>query len=313
MALKTFLSGNELLLMEGAISERLKREYQIRLDPDVTMTQLADSPKGREALRSLWKEYLHIAEDFGVPYLALTPTRRANRDRMERAGCNSSILKRHVELLRSVQEESKVPMFVGGLLGSYEDAFSAKGGLNEREAFAYHSWQAEALMAGKPDFLMAGLMPELPETIGMAKVLSDAGVPYLISFTLRRDGRLIDGTPLSDAIKSIDDAAERAPLCYMTNCIHPSLVKEALLQPFNQTEAVRSRFLGIQGNASPLSYDQLDQSPELKTSPPEEYAQSMLELKKVSSIRIFGGCCGTDGRHLTQTMKLLSEEVRRGQ
>ena len=313
MSLDTCLSRNELLLMEGAISERLKREHQIKLDPDVTMTRLADSPKGREALRSLWKEYLHIAEAFGVPYLALTPTRRANRDRMERAGCNPSILQKHVELLRSVQEESKGPMFVGGLLGSYEDAFSAKGGLNEQESFAYHSWQAEALMREKPDFLMAGLMPELPETIGMAKLLSSTGIPYLISFTLRRDGRLIDGTPLSEAIERIDASVEHVPLCYMTNCIHPSLVMEALLQPFNQTETVRGRFLGIQGNASPLSYEQLDQSPELKTSPPEEYAQSMLELKKVSSIRIFGGCCGTDGRHLTQTMKLLSQEVHHGQ
>lgn len=312
MSLKNCLEKNELLLMEGAISERLKREYRITLDPDVTMTRLADCDEGRKALKSLWREYLHIAEAFGVPYLALTPTRRANRDRMEKAGCPQSLLCKHVALLRTVQEESRTPMFVGGLLGSYEDAFSAKGGLSEMEAFAYHSWQAEGLMAEKPDFLMAGLMPELPETIGMAKVLAGTGLPYLISFTLRRDGRLIDGTSLSDAIKRIDDAAENAPLCYMTNCIHPSLVKEALLQSFNQTETVRRRFLGIQGNASPLDYDQLDQSPELKTSAPNDYAQSMLELKKCSSIRIFGGCCGTDGRHLTETMRLLTQVVRHG-
>lgn len=313
MILAECLEREPLVMMEGAVSERLKREFGLKLDPYVTMMRLADDSHGREALTSIWKDYLHIAEKYSLPYLALTPTRRGNQDRMQRAGCSQSLLGRHVELLRGIQMESRVSMFVGGLLGSYEDSFTANGRLSIEESYAYHMWQTEGLMKGQPDFLMAGLMPELPETIGMARAMEQTGLTYLISFTLRRDGRIMDGTPLSEAIARVDKSVKRAPLFYMTNCIHPSLVQEALMQPFNQTEEVNKRFWGIQGNASPLDYDQLDQSPQLKTSPPKEYAQAMLALKRHSSIRVFGGCCGTDGRHMDETMRLLTQEERHGQ
>lgn len=109
--------------------------------------------------------------------------------------------------------------------------------------------------------------------------MGSTGLPCLFSFTLRRDGRLPDGTALSDAICRVDEACARAgckaPLCYMTNCVHPRLVREALLRPFNRTDAVQRRFRGIQANASPLDMEVLDGADGTVTSPPEEWAQEM--------------------------------------
>lgn len=51
------------------------------------------------------------------------------------------------------------------------------------------------------DFLYAGIMPALPEAAGMARAHgAKPGVPYIISFTIQKDGRLIDGTTIHDAI-----------------------------------------------------------------------------------------------------------------
>ena len=132
----------------------------------------------------------------------------------------------------------------------------------------------------------------------MARAMESTGLPYIISFTIRRDGRLIDGTPISEAIAYIDRVTEEKPVCYMTNCVHPRIVREALAQPMNQRELVQERFLGIQANTSPLSYEELEAGGDLQESGPEELAREMLALAKCSQFRIWGGCCGTDQRHM---------------
>lgn len=155
------------------------------------------------------------------------------------------------------------------------------------------------------DVLYAGIMPAVSEACGMAQAMSDTGVPYIISFTIQRDGRLIDHTTIHDAIEMIDHLVERKPLCYMTNCVHPDIVYEALSQPWNQSEEVHTRFKGIQANTSSLDYSELDQSDELKSSDPITLAKSMQRLKDVFGFQIFGGCCGTDHRHMEEIAKKI--------
>lgn len=44
---------------------------------------------------------------------------------------------------------------------------------------------------------------------------------------------------------------------------------------------------------------------DLHTSPPEPFAEAMLRLREVGDIRIFGGCCGTDDRHMEAIARRL--------
>ena len=74
------------MLMEGALGECLRREYHVRFDPAIDMAALVEDPAGRRALGELWSQYREIARRHGMPLLATTPTRRANRARMEWAG-----------------------------------------------------------------------------------------------------------------------------------------------------------------------------------------------------------------------------------
>ena len=305
MDLAQCIRQQKSILMEGALGERLKREHHLAFDPQVAMARLVYDPRGAAALRHLWGQYLHIAEQYGLPFLATTPTRRANRERMALAGLDGTVIWDNVRFLRRIQSGSSVPMYVGGLMGCRGDAYTGEGALSAPEALAFHRWQAEQFQKAGADFLYAGIMPTLPEAIGMAQAMSGTGLPYLISFTIQRDGRLIDGTTIHDAICHIDQDTDRPPLCYMTNCVHPSIVREALLQPFNRTEMVQGRFWGVQGNTSPLSYAELDGAKELRSSAPEPFAEEMLRLREVGDIRIFGGCCGTDQRHMEAIARRL--------
>ena len=291
MDFETCIASHSSVLMEGALGERLKREYGLTINGSVAMADLIYSQQ--------------IAEKYNLPFLATTPTRRANKQQVIQAGYDEAIIEDNVRFLRKIKETSNIEMYIGGLMGCKGDAYTGAGALNIEEARDFHHWQAQLFKLAKADFLYAGIMPVLAEATGMARAMSDTGIPYIISFTIQKDGKLIDGHTIDYAIRFIDDNVSRKPVCYMTNCVHPCIVYEALAHNFNQTEAVRTRFIGIQANTSALSYSELDGSADLQSSSPADLAEGMMKLKSEYDFRIFGGCCGTDDTHMEEIAKSI--------
>jgi S-methylmethionine-dependent homocysteine/selenocysteine methylase len=183
-------------------------------------------------------------------------------------------------------------------MGCRGDAYSATDALPVAEARSFHGWQADLFAEAGADYLYAGIMPALAEATGMALAMGDSGLQYIISFMVGADGRLPDGTTIHAAIRSIDESVEVRPVCYLSNCVHPTVLYEALSQPFNATDVVRDRLWGIQANGSRLTPEELDASAGLESSDAGRWAREMLRLRDDKGLRVFGGCCGTDGAHL---------------
>ncbi len=199
-------------------------------------------------------------------------------------------------------------IFVGALMGCRGDAYRAEEVLSENEAYEFHSWQAKLFEKEQVDFLYAGIMPALPEMIGMARAMGETGLPYIISFMIRDNGRLIDGTSIHEAILAVEQTVRSRPVTYMTNCVHPVHLEKALAQEFNQTELVRKHFQGIQANASLLSPEELDRCCDVVSSEPIELAREMEKLRNRYGLKIFGGCCGTNQYHMEEMAKRLSKQ-----
>lgn len=296
-----------LLLMEGALGERLKREFGLKAGGPAGYADIIYQPGGCEALAAVWGSYIGVARRHGLPFLATTPTRRLNCYSYQKAGLTKAAIGDNMALLKQVQAEAGISMLAGGMMGCIGNAYTAEGCLPAREALAAHRWAAGLHQAAGADMIFAALIPTLDEALGIAGAISETPLPYLISFTIQRDGRLIDGTPITEAIDAVDTAAARKPVFFMTNCVHPQIVHEALSQPFNRTREVRERFRGLQANGSALSYAELDASPVLYGSPPEELAQGMLALRRDYGFSLFGGCCGTDASHLEAMATALTQ------
>ena len=169
--------------MEGALGERLKREYHIRFDEYVAMAGLIYSLQGMRALSELWKGYIDIAGKYHIPLLVTTPTRRANCDRITASRFSEKLFTDNVRFLRNIQRNSGIEMYVGGLMGCRGDAYTAEGALSEVEAYAFHSWTAEHFLEAGADFLYAGIMPSLPEAAGLARAADGVNLPYIISIS----------------------------------------------------------------------------------------------------------------------------------
>lgn len=303
-----FLDGfhnNSILLMEGSIGLRLKMEYGIYPEEYVAQASQIYHDKSRQALEEIYGQYIKIAEEYGHPLMLITPTRRANEQNVLLSDYDENIIRDNVLFLQKLRDKSSADIYIGGLMGCKGDAYKATDVLSDQEGYEFHSWQAMQFLEAGADFLYAGIMPALSEAIGMAKAMEATGLPYIISFMIRDNGKLMDGTTINGAIIAIDAATVQNPICYMTNCVHPLVLGKALAYSFNQTEAVRKRFMGIQANASALSPEELDNCGELKTSDGKSLAQDMLELRNQYNFKIFGGCCGTNQTHMEEMAKRL--------
>ncbi|HEX9062468.1 MAG TPA: homocysteine S-methyltransferase family protein [Clostridia bacterium] len=305
MDFETCFDTSSAILMEGALGERLRREYNIRFDDNLALAGLIYNTDAKKAMKEIFTQYISIAERYNLPFIMTTPTRRANRERVTKSNFNEKIIEDNVGFLKELRAKSLTEVFVGGLMGCAGDAYKATKVLSIEDAHEFHSWQANLFRDAGADFLFAGIMPALSEAVGMAKAMESTGLPYIISFMLRSNGKLIDGTTIHNAISIIDKATTRKPICYMTNCVHPIVLKNALSCLFNNTNIVKERFCGIQANASPLSPEELDMSRDLKTSDSVDLAFHMMELNKYFAPKIMGGCCGTDNTHMEEIAKSI--------
>jgi hypothetical protein len=67
-----------VILTEGAVLERIRRETSLQMDPRLLNTGLIYSSAGRAAMARIYSQYIRIAADHRLPILVAAPTWRAN-------------------------------------------------------------------------------------------------------------------------------------------------------------------------------------------------------------------------------------------
>lgn len=303
------------ILGEGAVIERLRRNSGLELDPHLVNSAFIYAAGPRAALESICREYLETGRDFGLPLLVSTPTWRASRERIAAAGyagvdVNGDNI-RFLETLRRSYGDYASQVILCGLMSCRGNAYSPGEALDVAAAREFHAWQAGQLAASAVDVLLAATLPALCEATGLALALAATGKPYLVSFVVRPAGTLLDGTPLADAIRSIDSAATPRPLAYMINCTHASFARAALLHPVNSSPLARARVVGLLANTAALSPEQLDENAGLVEEDPAAFGTTVASLHHDLGLKILGGCCGTDNRHIRALAAGLATDVRR--
>jgi homocysteine S-methyltransferase len=233
--------------------------------------------------------------------LALTDTWRANQERIARSRFSGRRINhdnaRFLIGLRESYGPAASPICIGGLTGPRGDAYKPEEAPSAQEAEAFHAPQLEALAGAGVDFLMAATLPAFPEARGIAAAMARTGLPCLLSFVIRRDGALLDGTPLTQAIEALDGGAA-PPSGYAVNCVHPSVFHEGLDELERRCPGLSRRIVMFQANTSARDPRELDGASELETEEPEALADSMWRARSRFHTPILGGCCGTDASHI---------------
>lgn len=292
--------GNRTFLSDGGIETTLIFHEGLDL-PLFASFVLMDSPEGRAKLRDYYVPYLELARRFRAGFVLDTPTWRASADWGRQLGYDRAALgavnRASVDLmveLRDAYEVDGSPCVISGAIGPRGDGYKA-GRMSATEAEDYHAEQIETFAESGVDMVGGYTMNTVAEAVGIARAARRIGVPVAIAFTVETDGRLVTGESLQRAIETTDAETDGAPAYYLVNCAHPTHFVDAL----EGAGEWRSRILGVKANASTKSHAELDESETLDAGDPVDLGHRYRTLRqRLPAMRIMGGCCGTDHRHI---------------
>jgi homocysteine S-methyltransferase len=298
MSFAESFAGHQLVLTEGSTYERMRRNPDVTFDPEIKHGGMIYSESGRAILEAAHRDYIEVALRHSLPMIVNASTWRASKERIDRSVfAGKPVNQDNVTFSREIAASASTadtPLYVAGVMACRADAYRPDLALGVDEAVSFHEFQVAALTEAGPDYLVAATLPALSEARGIARCLEESGLPYMLSFVVRGSGTLLDGTPLRRALDTIDSERARAPEGYMINCVHPSVLEQCLDVAGAE---VAGRILGLRANTATLSPEELSDTDELITTPPEELARCMRAVQG-RGLRVLGGCCGTDSRHI---------------
>ncbi|MFY0692222.1 MAG: homocysteine S-methyltransferase family protein [Paracoccaceae bacterium] len=272
--------------------------------PGFASFPLLEQPETRAILAKQMQALVDLAGEMEVGCILDAPTWMANADRAAPLGYEAGQLvdvnKDAVALMEEVRQAAgRDDVLVSACIGPRYDPYADIPPLSVEDARQYHSAQMDSLKDTSVDLVTAYTFNRPSEAAGCILAARNADLPIVMSLVVETDGCLADGTKLVDAIDWIDGATNAAALFFMVNCAHPTHFSGALEN--------HPRLKGLVANASSCSHAELDEADELDAGDPRQLGLEIAEIARDNpSIKVFGGCCGTDMRHLKSMARELS-------
>lgn len=266
--------------------------------PEFASFPLVEDSRGRELLRDYYDGYAAVARAAGVGLTLETPTWRANPDWATKVGYDTLALDRANRAAVALLDELRTSyagledVRIIGAIGPRGDGYVAGETADPDEAADYHRGQVESFARAGVDLVAAYTLTGAEEGMGVVRAARSAGLPVLVGFTVETDGRLPDGTSLREAVERVE--ALDAPDGFIVNCAHPTHIAPGL-----EAGDWLARVVQVNPNASTLTHAELDAAEELDEGDLGLLTTSYDALRpQLPGLRIVGGCCGTDARHV---------------
>ncbi len=295
------LSGDGIFLSDGGIETTLIYLEGLEL-PYFAAFDLVRKEDGRAALDRYYRSHATIARDHGTGFVLESATWRASADWGAKLNYSFadlvSVNHQAIAMLHELRAEfetPRTPMVISGCIGPRGDGYRADARMTVAEAETYHTMQARVFAEAGADLVSAITMTYVEEAIGVVRAARAASMPVVVSFTTETDSRLPSGQPLAEAIEQVDAVTQGVPAYYMVNCAHPTHFADVLATGAAWTK----RIGGLRANASRKSHAELDAATALDIGDPVELGEQYRELRRLlPGIKVLGGCCGTDARHI---------------
>lgn len=299
--------GGDVFLTDAGVETDLIFNHGIEIREFAAHTLLPD-PTGRAALTRYFEGFLALAREMRVGFILDSVTWKAHAhwgealgaSRAELRAANEDCISFIVELRQRFSDNPK-PIVLNAVMGPRGDAYRPERKIPTAEAEEYFGEQLSWLAATEVDMASALTFNQASEAAGWVRAARAAGLPAVVSFTVETDGRLATGQTLADAIAEVDAASDCYPAYFMINCAHPDHFAGML-----EDAAWARRIRGVRANASRRSHGELDEAPELDAGDPHELARQYRELAdRLPWLNVFGGCCGSDLRHVSEIARAI--------
>lgn len=260
---------------------------------------LLDNTEGREMLRRYTTPYFDLAQEAGRGFVLGTPTWRANGGWGPKLGLDDAgiraVNRRAMAFARDLRDAHpwREHILIEGVVGPAGDGYAPEQLLSPLEAANLHNAQLETFAEEGVDIASAFTITHPGEAIGMVSRARELGLPFALSFTVETDGRLPTGQDLESALGEVESATNGYCRYYGINCAHPEHFVDQLPSGW------LNRIGMIRPNASRRSHAELDEATELDDGDPDEFGALYAAMAKyLLGLRVIGGCCGSDMRHI---------------
>ena len=305
MSFESLINSEKHILSQGSVFELLRRNPEVLFDEHIFHAGLIYHDHFANVLEGVYRSYIDTAVDSEFSIAIGTATWRANEERISASVFSDrAVNEDNVQFLKDIRatySSSDISILIEGDIGPRGDAYKPEEALGVDAAQSFHSPQIKALASSGVDYLQASTFPALSEGLGVALVMAETGLPYVVSFVVDKSGCLLDGTKLSEAILRIDDEVGNNSARFAINCVHPRILHQAL----DKNLEIEGRIISFHGNTSDLSAAELDGSEELITEEPAAFALAYKELLGDHEIKIIGGCCGSNPDHIRAITNVL--------
>ncbi len=286
--LERLLAERGYLIADGAAGTSLfSRGLPVGVAPE---TWLSERP---DVVRAVHRGFAEAGAD-----ILLTNTFGANRMRLARLGLEARVGDLNqiaVELVQQALHAAGRDAVVAGSVGP-TGVRVGPGGLASDEAQAVFAEQMAALKTAGADILWIETMYAAGECRAAVRAAIDCGLPYVVTATFGRDGRLVDGVAAKDLVCELM-GLPTPPAAIGANCGEgPDQIVEIVRR---MASAAPDAVIVAKANKGlpravdgALHYDACDMG---------HYARRA----RAAGARIIGGCCGTAAEDVAAMRRAL--------
>lgn len=314
MLLLEALKQEPFLLYDGPMESRIEfaspdagSDSSVKLEKDSSLFRILYQQAGLTALHNLYEGDIAVAQHFQAPIILNAPTWRANAEHIKRAGYPDkqsvvTINRDAIQFVKAIRQACGTKdIFITAPIGPRLTDYHPDQKTSIEEAEHYHQTQADAIAEVGVDIISIAAMAGMIETIGCARAIAQVGLPYSVGVVLNKNGTLLDGNRFEELILKLDALVNPAPNFYVISCTHSSIAASAL----SDHKPAYQRILGIKANGSARPLSELIKAKQPFADDPADFAKALVTLGKTFEFKIYGGCCGTDRRHLAALAEAL--------
>jgi S-methylmethionine-dependent homocysteine/selenocysteine methylase len=240
--------------------------------------------------------------------VAITNTFRTTPRTFRKAGRESeaeAALKKSADIALSAKKRADRQVFIGGSFAPLEDCYRPDLVPSADELREEHGQLAAWLAEAGVDFLLAETINAGLEAQIMAEAASAAGLAFIVSFVVDADARLLDGTPIEDAVRRTGLPGR---VGVALNCRPIGTLDEA----FDKLSQSYDGAIGLYPNGAGHPHGDLGWCFGESGHGIGEFVANALRWKKAGA-KIIGGCCGTTPDYIRALSRRVraSAEVRR--
>ncbi len=290
MNFRKYLKENKFVILDGALGTELQKRGIKTSLPLWSAQALLENPK---LVQEIHEDYIK-----GGAEIITTNTFRTNIRTIKKAGIKENakeLTSLAVKLAKAAVRKSGKKVFVAGSIAPVEDCYCPDIVPSDRELKIEHAALAKYLKKAGVDLILVETMNTIREALIASKIAKDTGLPVLVSFVIGKNGRILSGESLKEAVKILEKIKVDGLLI---NCTPLEYSIKPLRELLNSTKLP----VGIYANGEGGPDD--DQGWKFGNRKlTDKYIRYVKKWGRMG-VKIIGGCCGTSPEYIKRISQI---------